>query len=91
MRRRWIVTAATVALGAGIASAKFMRFPEAPVKRLLGNLARELEKSPDDPHLLYLAGRTHAIAYAQGEDATAHGDWKSAGNRSRGDPVLVAR
>jgi hypothetical protein len=77
MRRRWIVTTATVALGAGLASAMFIQIPEAPVKRLLANLAKELAKAPDDPHLLYLAGRTHAIAYAQGEDAKAHAFPKS--------------
>jgi hypothetical protein len=49
----------------------FMDPPEAPVKRLLTNIAKELEKTPDDPHLLYLAGRTHAIAYAMGENAKA--------------------
>jgi len=89
MRRRWIVTAATVVLGAGLASAMFIRFPEAPVTRLLANLAKELAKTPDDPHLLYLAGRTHAIAYAQGEDAKAPALPKSAAEKDVELPRFV--
>ena len=58
-------------MAASLSDAMFMHVPEAPVKRLLANLAKELENSPDDPHLLYLAGRTRTIAYAMGEDATA--------------------
>jgi hypothetical protein len=91
MRRRWIVSAATVAIAAASASGKFKQVPEAPVKRLLANLARHLEKAPDDPHLLYLAGRTHAIAYAQGEDAKAHVESESANNKEDVLPVFWTR
>ncbi len=63
--------AVAIALMAGAAIAMFARLPKAPVKRLLTNIERELEDAPKDPHLLYLAGRTHALAYAQGEDAQA--------------------
>jgi hypothetical protein len=75
MRRAAAVAAAFVlAVTAGVAAAMFIEFPEAPVTRLLANVGKALEKSPDDPHLLYLKGRTHAVAYAQGEDAKAHCD-----------------
>jgi hypothetical protein len=91
MRRRWIVTAATLTLAAGVAGANFMEFPQAPVKRLLANIERHLEQSPDDPHLLYLAGRTHAIAYAQGGDAKARATPMSASDKDDVLPLFTNR
>lgn len=71
MRRSWFVASlAAVAFTASTATGMFADPPAAPVLRLLANAKRALEKAPDDPHLLYLVGRTHAVAYAQGMDAT---------------------
>ncbi|MCE9635034.1 MAG: hypothetical protein K8T90_04945 [Planctomycetes bacterium] len=84
MRRPAIWTAAVVLLAAtsGTATAMFLRYPEAPVTRLIANVAKALEKTPDDPHLLYLKGRTHAIAYAQGETADGHYEKASSHGRT---------
>jgi hypothetical protein len=82
---KWLAAAA-VAFAATASRAMFMDPPEAPVKRLLTNIAKELEKTPDDPHLLYLAGRTHAVAYAMGEDAKARA-WPADGSQ-RGGPKV---
>jgi hypothetical protein len=82
VRRFPVGLAAAAALLVGeSAAAMFKDRPEAPVKRLLANVARELAKSPDDPHLLYLAGRTHAVAYAMGDEATAHAKQPDKGDR----------
>ena len=81
-----VVTAVLVGTG-GAAVAKFMHCPQAPVTRLLANVAKALEKSPDDAHLLYLKGRTHAIAYAQGESANGHCE-SSGGRDHTAEPVL---
>ena len=70
-----VAAAAVLALAGGLARAMFMDGTEAPVSRLLANVEKALVDSPDDPHLLYLKGRTHAVAYAAGVDATAHVAW----------------
>lgn len=68
-RRSWnrrAVFAAAITLLATSSLSRWMTPHEVPIERLLPQLERRVERSPDDAHARYLLGRVHGAAVARG-------------------------